>query len=520
MGYLGLVLGTLVLILIPKLWRLLVQLTWRPYVTTKRFREQGIRGPAYKFLSGSLKEMNNIREASEGVVLDIHCHDISSRVFSHYTKWVSEYGRTFLYWFGPQPSICITDPEMVKQVLSNKFGFYGMEKQKPIIFAMIGKGLVLAEGSDWARHRRLLNPAFTVDKLKMMTKTMAECTQLMIERWQSQAFDDEAQQKEVELSKEFQELTADIISHTAFGSSYKEGKEVFLAQKELMRHAVATFLKVQIPGFQYLPTSRNKQMWKLAKQMRNTLMKIIQARLKFRESGFGNDLLGLMMEACNCTSDYGGQQEHQSMNMDEMIDECKTFFFAGHEGTSHSLTWSMFLLSTNQEWQERLRDEINRECGEDIPDSDSLGKLKLMNMFILETLRLYSPAVMVRRKADKDTILGSLKVPKDTLLSMPFFLIHRDKEIWGADANEFNPLRFANGITKAAKHPNALLSFSIGPRVCIGKNFAMLEAKIVLAMILQKFSFSISPGYIHAPTAILTLQPKYGLPVILRPLNV
>nr|CAD1833789.1 unnamed protein product [Ananas comosus var. bracteatus] len=114
--------------------------------------------------------------------------------------------------------------------------------------------------------------------------------------------------------------------------------------------------------------------------------------------------------------------------------------------------------------------------------------------------------------------LGGIKIPKDTMLAIPIMMIHRDKELSGPDANEFDPSRFVNGIAKAAKHPSALLPFSIGPRSCIGKNFAMLEAKTVLTVLLQRFSFSISPKYVHAPNNLLTLQPKYGLPVILKPL--
>ncbi|XP_072979688.1 cytochrome P450 709B1-like [Typha angustifolia] len=516
MGYLELALAALVVVLISRLWNVLVYLIWRPFVITKRFREQGIRGPSYKFWSGSLEEIKNIRKASEGVVLDIHCHDITSRVLSQYTKWISQYGRTFLYWFGPEPHICITDPEMVKQVLSNKFGFYTKPNRNPNIFALLGKGLVFAEGPYWARHRRLVSPAFAMDKLKLMTKKMAECTQLMTERWHGQAFSED-QQKEIEVGREFQELTADVISHTAFGSSFKEGKEVFLAQKELVMLALATLFSVHFPGFKSLPTRTNIEKWKLEKKVKNTLKKIIQSRLDSKGSGDGNDLLGLMMEAC--TSDCTAKHDNERMNMDEMIDECKTFFFAGHETTSHLLTWTMFLLGTNQEWQEKLREEVLRECGKSVPDADMLGKLKLVTMVLLEALRLYGPVAMTERQATKDMNLGDLEVPKGTVLAMPIAIMHRDKEIWSADADEFNPLRFENGIRKAANHPNALLSFSIGPRACIGQDFAMLEAKMVMAMILQKFSFSISPKYIHAPADLITVQPKYGLPIMLTPLH-
>ncbi|GLU07144.1 hypothetical protein SLE2022_241120 [Rubroshorea leprosula] len=111
------------------------------------------------------------------------------------------------------------------------------------------------------------------------------------------------------------------------------------------------------------------------------------------------------------------------------------------------------------------------------------------------------------RQASEDMKFGNLIIPKHTLLVNLFFQIHRTKEYWEGDANEFNPLIFKNGISKAAKPPNALLAFSIGPRACIGQNFVMLEAKTVLALILQKFSFSLSPKYKHAPTDHLILQP-------------
>jgi len=141
-------------------------------------------------------------------------------------------------------------------------------------------------------------------------------------------------------------------------------------------------------------------------------------------------------------------------------------------------------------------------------------------MVILETLRLYCPVIMTARQNTNDMNLGGLMIPKGTAVMMPTAIIHRKKELWGDDANEFNPLRFENGIAKAAKHPNALLAFSIGPRACVGQNFAMMEAKIVIAMVLQRFSLSISPDYRHKPADMLTLQPQHGLPIIFKPLVV
>lgn len=139
-----------------------------------------------------------------------------------------------------------------------------------------------------------------------------------------------------------------------------------------------------------------------------------------------------------------------------------------------------------------------------------------LTMVLHEAVRLYSPFVLLRRMPRRDVTLGKLRIPKGVEIAMPIMITHRKKEIWGNDAGEFNPLRFENGTTRAAAHPHALLSFSIGPRYCIGQDFAMLEAKMVMAMILQRFSFSVSPRYIHKPAHLITVQPQHGVPLLLR----
>ena len=141
-----------------------------------------------------------------------------------------------------------------------------------------------------------------------------------------------------------------------------------------------------------------------------------------------------------------------------------------------------------------------------------------VNTVVLKALRLYGPVIELFRKASEEMKLGNLMIPKNTCISIPIVKIHRDKRYWGEDANEFNSLRFVNGISKAAKHPNALITFGLGPRTCIGQNFAMLEANTVIALILQRFSLSISSDYKHSSGNHLALLPQYGLPILLKPL--
>jgi len=496
-------------------------LVWRPYAIRKAFRRQGIRGPAYRFFVGNNEESKAMRVATANDVLDLRSHDIIRRVQPQYQAWTASYGKVFLSWTGYTPALCVGDYDMVKQILSNKSGLYNKPDPGPNLLALLGDGLVFADGDHWVRHRRVVHPAFSMDKLKVMAKTMAECAGEVVGAWEARAAAASGGVARVEdVGQQFGELTADVISHTAFGSSYREGKEVFVAQRELQYIAFATINNVNVPGLEYLPTKTNMRRWQLNKKVRRTLMAIIDERQATAKDarGYGNDLLGLMLEA-NASAGAGGQKA--AMSMDEIIDECKTFFFAGHDTTSHLLTWAVFLLGTHPEWQQKLREEVLRECGGTTAPihGDALNKLKLATMVLYETLRLYGAVTMIGRTAAADTELGGVKIPKGTMTMIPIAMMHRDEEVWGTDAGEFNPDRFRDGVGRAAKHPSAMLAFSVGPRSCLGQDFAMLEAKATLALILRRFKFEVAPEYVHAPADFLTLQPKCGLPVLFKLLD-
>lgn len=133
-------------------------------------------------------------------------------------------------------------------------------------------------------------------------------------------------------------------------------------------------------------------------------------------------------------------------------------------------------------------------------------------MIINEVLRLYPPIPALFREASKDIKVGSLDIPAGTEFCLPIVAIHHDIDIWGKDANEFNPERFS----KPRNHLASFFPFGLGTRGCIAQNFGMTEAKVILAMILNKFSFTLSPSYVHAPVTYLTFQPQFGAQIIFK----
>ncbi|KAF8720917.1 hypothetical protein HU200_023319 [Digitaria exilis] len=503
-------------------WRL----AWRPRAVARAFERQGVRGPGYTFLAGSLPEAKRLLMAGRiGVPpLDAACHDIMPILLPQFHRWVADYGRTFLFWIGPIPAVFSTDLQLIKQVLTDRTGLYQKDFMIPVLKFLFGNGVILINGDDWKRHRKVVLPAFNHEKIKSMSAVTAEVTKQMMQQWSEQIHQSEGGGKEaaaeVDMIDAFNDLTAKINGRVAFGTSHEDVEEVVVLMRAMQKLATAATLDA--PILWYLPTRRNLHVRRLNKQLKNKIMYIMQARLASKdEAKCGDDLLGLLLEAWT-PQRRGSGGAGETLTADEVIDECKTFFAAGQETTATLLIWAMFLLAVHPEWQHKVREEILREfpgdadSGEAAPTADVLAQLKLLHMVLLETSRLYPPIVYIQRRAAVDVELGGIKVPQGTVISIPIAMLHRDKEVWGPDADEFNPMRFEHGATKAAKDPKALLSFSLGPRVCTGQSFGIVEVQVAMAMILRKFSFSLSPKYVHKPKYLLSLTPKRGMPLILR----
>ncbi|CAD5189720.1 cytochrome P450 CYP72A616-like [Musa acuminata AAA Group] len=486
---------------------------WTPRRLERALRAQGLNGTPYRFPKGDLKE--NVRLDKEALSTPMPLtHNIVPRVLPFLRRAIDEYGKICFTWFGPVPRVTIMDPELVREVLSNKFGHFG--KPKGILLGrFLFRGLVSYEGEKWVKHRRIMNPAFHVEKLKRMLPAFCACCSDLMSRWENLVGSEACY--ELDVWPEFQSFTGDVISRTAFGSSYEEGRRIFQLQTEQAELVIQSIQNLYIPGYMFLPTPKNKRIKAVDREVRALLRGIIKKREQAIKLGqaSNDDLLGILME-----SNLEHYQEHGNKNAgmttEDVIEECKLFYFAGQETTSVLLTWTMIVLSMHPGWQIRARQEVLQVFGERKPDFDGLSHLKNVTMILYEVLRLYPPVVFLQRQTYKTLKLGDVIYPPGVMLLMPVIFIHHDPNYWGKDANEFNPERFAEGVSKASKDQVAFFPFGGGPRICIGQNFALLEAKMGLSMILQRFSFELSPSYTHSPHKLVTLQPQHGAQIRLR----
>uniref|UniRef100_A0A0E0ABJ0 Cytochrome P450 n=1 Tax=Oryza glumipatula TaxID=40148 RepID=A0A0E0ABJ0_9ORYZ len=505
---------------------------WRPRRLEAHFAGQGVRGPPYRFLVGCVREMVALMaEATAKPMPPAAPHNALPRVLAFYHYWRKIYGPTFLIWFGPTPRLTVAEPEMVREIFLTRAEAFDRYEAHPVVRQLEGDGLVSLHGDKWAHHRRVLTPGFYPDNLNRLVPHVGRSVAALAERWLAMACAGGGE-VEVDVAEWFQAVAEEAITRATFGRSYDSGRVVFRMQARLMAFASEAFRKVLVPGYRFLPTKKNRMSWGLDREIRRGLVRLIGRRsggdggeedettteLKDKQDSGFNDLLGLMINA----------GVNRTMPVEDMVEECKTFFFAGKQTTTNLLTWATVLLAMHPDWQDRARREVLAVCGDaagELPTKDHLPKLKTLGMILNETLRLYPPAVATIRRAKFDVTLGGggdgdaggIHIPRDTELLVPIMAIHHDARLWGPDAAQFNPARFAGGAARAAKHPLAFIPFGLGSRMCIGQSLAILEAKLTMAVLLQRFDLALSPTYVHAPTVLMLLHPQYGAPLIFRP---
>ncbi|CAH2067352.1 unnamed protein product [Thlaspi arvense] len=473
---------------------------WVPWRIQSHFKRRGVTGPFYRIFTGNSAEVSRLtaEAKSKPIPSGDNPHHFVHRVAPHYHAWSRAYGKTFLYWFGAKPVVATSDPRLIREALTTS-GSFDRVGHNPLSKLLYAQGLPGLRGDQWAFHRRIAIRAFTMEKVKRWVPQMVTSTMTLLEKWEEMRNGEE--EIEIEVHREIHGLSADMLSRTAFGNCVEEGKQIFALQERMMRLFYLVRWSIYIPGFRFFPSRTNREIWRIEKQIRGSIVRLIENNKKTAAEKSGTLLQAFMSPNTN----QNGQEE--KLGIEEVIDECKTFYFAAKETTGDLMTWVLVLLAMHQEWQDIAHEEVIRVLGPtEFPTADTLQDLKTIGMIINETLRLYPPAMTLNRDTLRRAKLGNLEIPAGTQLYLSVIAMHHDTETWGDDAEEFNPRRFEDPRKQSA----LLVPFGLGPRTCVGQNLGMVEAKTVLATILRHYSFRLSPSYVHAPVLFVTLQPQNG----------
>ncbi|KAK8527558.1 hypothetical protein V6N12_054764 [Hibiscus sabdariffa] len=464
-------------------WRVLNWAWLTPKRLERCLRQQGLKGTPYMSLSGDIKQMFAMTRQTTATPMPLS-DDIEPYVTPFLHQVLQKYGKDSFVWIGPCPRVNIVEPEKLREIFT-KFTDFQKVHSNPL-FDLLINGLSSLEGDNWSKHRKIINPAFHQDKLKNMSPAFYQSCSDMISKWENMVSKEGC--SEIDVWPYLVNMTRD---------------------------------SVYIPGWRFVPTKTNRELKMKYNDIKESLRGMIKRREKAIKEGeeSNEDLLDILVDSNIRAIEANVDRKNMGMSIEDVIEECKLFYFAGQETTLVLLVWTMILLARYPDWQTKARDEVVQVFGDNKLDADGLNRLKVVTMILYEVLRLYPAVVELVRSVPKDLKLGKLLLPARIEISIPMLQIHRDKELWGEDANEFKPERFVEGVSNATKSQMAFLPFGWGPRICIGQNFAMMEAKMAMAMILKRFWFELSPAYAHSPYIFATVRPQHGAQIILHHLG-
>jgi cytochrome P450 len=417
-----------------------------------------------------------------------------------YMKARDEYGD--IVRFRALPSIhwyLASHPNDVEKVLyGNQHNYRKGDFFNKSAGVLVGNGLLTSEGDFWRRQRRLSQPAFHRQRLAGLASTMTATAEAMSERWYGYAKSDQP----FDIASEMMRLTLQTASLTLFGTDISGetdtvGRALRIAFDHVGYRLVHPFtMPINIP------TPRNLRFSKAKRVLDKVVYGIIdQRRRSGKDTG---DLLSMLLLA---------QDEERGGGMSDLQlrDEVLTLFIAGHETTAVTLSWTWYLLGKNPDVALKLRAELENVLGGRTPTFDDLPRLQYTKMIFEETMRLYPPAWALPRQAIEEDVLGGYYIPAGSGVDVSPYVTHRHPDFW-EEPEKFDPERFRP--ERAANRPRfAYFPFGGGSRTCIGNNFAMMEAQLILAIFAQRFRVDLVENHPVVPDPTFVLKPRHGVMV-------
>lgn len=412
------------------------------------------------------------------------------------------YGDVVQIRFFPWRGFFFAHPRDVRHILQENHRNYW----KGIVFAKLkrigGEGLVFSDGELWRRQRQLAQPAFHRDRIAAMASMMTDATAAMLDRWRAVA----AAQRPLDVAAEMSRLTLEIVATALFGTALGEDEDEFRRAVSggltYANHVVNHFFAVPL----FIPTSANRRGRRAIASLDRIVWKIVAERR--RDGRDRGDLLTMLINARDA-------ETHETMTDQQLRDEAVTFLVAGHETTAVALSWTWHLLARHPDAERRLHTEVDAVLGRRVPTLADLGELRYARMVIEESMRLFPPVWATNRQAYGDDVVGGQTVRRDETVTVSPWVTHRHPAFW-EEPDAFDPERFTPERS-AARPEYAYFPFGGGPRRCIGNQFAMMEAQLILTMTAQAFRLAAVPGHPVEPDPILTLRPRHGVLMTLHP---
>ena len=421
---------------------------------------------------------------------------------SVYTRgsFVDEFGEARLLFHN---FVLVNEPDFIEHILvTNHQNYVKGHLARQMLEPALGNSLLISEGDFWRRQRRIMAPAFHHQHLAQAAHVMVRRARQRVERWRTPC----ERREHLDIAHEMMSLTMEIVAEALFSSEIANSIDELGRAVTTLNASLGTPNPLDILGFPaWFPRWRSHRTRSALARLDRMIYGIIAAR---RATQHGpEDLLGLLLAARD-------EETGEGMTDRQLRDEVITFFAAGHETTALALTWTLYLLSRHPGIERALHDEVDRALGEGETTFADLEALPCTRMVIEEAMRLFPPVHSLPRVALADDEVGGHPIPAGSVVTISPYVTHRNPRLW-EDPLRFDPERFTADRV-SARHRFAYLPFGGGPRICIGRGFAMMEACLVLATIARTYRLRLVPGHKVEAHGRITLRPRYGLRMTLE----
>uniref|UniRef100_A0A8C9PKF0 Uncharacterized protein n=1 Tax=Spermophilus dauricus TaxID=99837 RepID=A0A8C9PKF0_SPEDA len=434
-------------------------------------------------------------------------------------SWIEKFPSAFPRWFwGSKAHIVVYDPDYMKVILGRSdpkaSGTYRF------LAPWIGYGLLLLNEQTWFQHRRMLTPAFHYDILKPYVGTVADSVQVMLDKWEKLIDKDSS----VEVFQHISMMTLDSIMKCAFSyqgnvqldrhsQSYIKAigdlNNLFFDRVRNVFHQNDTIYGLSSNGRLFhhacqLAHEHTDQVIKERKAQLQNERELEKIRRKRRL-----DFLDILL--------FAKMENGSSLSDEDLRAEVDTFMFEGHDTTASAISWIFYALATHPEHQQKCREEVQSLLGDRASITwDHMDQMPYTTMCIKEALRIYPPVpVVIRELKTPVTFPDGRSLPKGIMVTLSFYGLHHNSKVW-PNPEVYDPFRFA---PDSSRHSHSFLPFSGGARNCIGKQFAMNELKVAVALTLLRFELLPDPTRIPFPIPRLVLKSKNGIHLRLRKLH-
>lgn len=391
----------------------------------------------------------------------------------------------------PDSAVLLNHPDLIEEVLVRKNRSFRKDRMTRDLSQVFGNGLLVSEGEFWRRQRRMAQPAFHRERIARYAEQMVAAATHMVGAWR--------EGQVLDLHAAMMDLAREVVSTTLFSSQVGraaaevgDALEVLSARYSDLRYALA-------PAFARLPLAANRRFDAARASLFGLVDGIIAERRRSGEDR--GDLLSMLLAARD--------EDGAAMSDTQLRDEVLILYLAGHETTALVMSWTFVLLSQHPAVWTRLAAEVDAVLAGRPATVADLPALRYTESVVLESMRLYPPAWSIGREAIEDVEVGGVPLPTGTQIWIMQYVSHRDPRFFPRPL-AFEPGRWADDLQR--KLPRcAYFPFGGGPRLCIGNNFAMMEAVLLLATITQNWRPLVAARDVPRPQFSITLRPRGGV---------